>query len=181
MPRQPAFTPEEIAAVTLAWDQFPRRDFVLFFVTQHTGLRISEALHITVSDVTNRADVRAHLVVSRHNLKHGRGAYRRSIQSRVLPLHPPLRSVLSAYFSEGNVGRGDLRPPLFMSRKGDYVSTLVITDVVSGWTECVPGIGEGARADCRITISKMPTPNSSCSTETSHSTRQRRLPAILRQ
>lgn len=122
MPRQPAFTPEEIAAVTEVWDRFPRRDYVLFAVMQHTGLRISEALRIMVGDVTDGAVVRPRLVVARQNLKNGRGAYRRSILSRVIPLHPALRSVLTAYFAAEGLGRGDLRRPLFISRKGNRLS-----------------------------------------------------------
>ena len=122
MPRQPAFTPEEIAAVTLVWDRFPRRDDVLFAVMQHTGLRISEALRITVGVVTDGAVVRPRLVVARQNLKHGRGAYCRSIRSRVIPLHPTFRTVLTEYLAAEGWGRGDLRRPLILSRKGNPLS-----------------------------------------------------------
>jgi integrase len=123
MPRQPAYTPEELAAIDRVWKKFPQRDFVLFCLIQNTGLRIYEALRITVGDTWNGIDVRPVLVVARRNLKNGKSPTRKkNIRSREIPLNGAVQPVLREYLLSEGFGRGDLRRPLFMSRKGNVLS-----------------------------------------------------------
>jgi integrase len=123
MPRQPAYTAEELAAIERVWGKFPRRDFVLFYLIQNTGLRISEALRITMGDIWNGTAVRPVLVVARRNLKNGQSPTRKKrIRSREIPLNAAILPVLQEYLLAEGFGRGDLRRPLFMSRKGQALS-----------------------------------------------------------
>jgi integrase len=119
MPRQPAYTAEELAAIERVWEKFPRRDFVLFYLIQNTGLRISEALRISIADIWNGTAVRPVLVVARRNLKNGKCLTRKKrIRSREIPLNAAILPALQEYLVAEGFGRGDLRRPLFMSRKG---------------------------------------------------------------
>lgn len=123
MARQPAYTPAELAAIDRVWEKFPRRDFVLFCLIQNTELRISEALRITIGDTWNGIAVRPVLVIARRHLKNGRSPTRKKgIRSRAIPLNGAILPVLREFLVAEGFGGGDLRRPLFLSRKGQALS-----------------------------------------------------------
>ena len=125
MARQPAFTPAETAAIEGALHRFPIREVCLYRLMVATGLRIAEALKIRICDVYSNGAVRSDLVCERANLKGGRGARRKVVRSRTIPLHESLKLVVrELVFSIVGSSPQDpaLAQPLFQSWKGRALS-----------------------------------------------------------
>ena len=118
MPRQPAFTQAELAAIERILPQFPLRDAALLRLALHTGFRISELLALRVRDVWAGEGPRSSVTVARRHLKGGRGVRGRNIRSRTVPLNgavaPVIRELVFSRFGSGEVAAG---APLFLSRE----------------------------------------------------------------
>jgi site-specific recombinase XerD len=102
-------TEPEVGALLAACDQATwtgRRDHTLLLLTVQTGLRISELTGLT------RADV--HLGAGAHVACHGKGR-----KDRITPLTSGTATALRAWLDEQ---RGDLRDPLFPTRRGARLS-----------------------------------------------------------
>ena len=102
-------TEEEITALLAAPDRGTwtgRRDHALFMLACQTGLRASELLHLTVSDV--------HLVTGAHVSCLGKGR-----KQRITPLTSATVATLRAWLTER---AGLPSGPLFPTRRGDPLS-----------------------------------------------------------
>lgn len=118
MPRQPAFSPAEQAAIEKVLPEFPLRDICLFRLLNATGLRISEGLKLTVRDTWTGTAIRADLVIAKRQLKGGR-RQGSQVKSRVIPVSDTLRPVLAdlVFSIIGSGGEGaDMNQPLFQGR-----------------------------------------------------------------
>jgi len=91
------------------------RDALLLAMGSYLGFRISELLSLKVEDVAENGIARLEIIVSRRNLKGGRGARRRSVHNRRIVVPEKLRRVLTDF-----LGRSALFPGsyLFQSREG---------------------------------------------------------------
>ena len=125
MPARKPLNDHELAAFTLALEKFPLREQAMIQVGLQCGFRVSEYLPLAVGAVAH-ADgrIKEHLTVARFRMKGGRGAGKRYVTSRSVPLNVTVRSVLQRYlFSRFGSGPLDLEAPLFPSRKhGQHVS-----------------------------------------------------------
>jgi integrase len=115
--RLPILEHEELQVYD-ALPHFSLRDQALIVLGLNTGFRIHELLSLTVGQVWEQGAVRPSVTVTRARLKGGRSAYRRTINSRTVPLNDRAKVYLSAYLSERALA-GFLHPtdPLFASRK----------------------------------------------------------------
>jgi len=108
--------------ITLIYDQgftgeFALRNRVLFLLRLKTGLRITEALSLLVSDVVNPAgEIVERLYIRRSTVK-GKAS------GRSIPLHPQVRMILNLYLSTLDSGESYV----FASKKG------VVLDKKSVW------------------------------------------------
>lgn len=124
MPRQPAFSPAEQAAIEEVLPEFPLRDICLYRLLNATGLRISEGLKLTVRDAWNGTAIRADLVIAKCQLKGGR-RQGNQVKSRVIPVSDTLRPVLSdlVFSIIGSGGdAANANQPLFQGRGGCALS-----------------------------------------------------------
>lgn len=83
------------------------RDRLLVVLGANTGLRISELLSLAVGQVWRDGSPSAVLQVARRHLKGGRGARKRHVLSRRIPLNAAASTALSDYI----IGRFGLRAP----------------------------------------------------------------------
>jgi len=130
--RSPLSHPQEICLRSVL-PLFPLRDQTLVLLGLHTGFRIHELLSIRVSQVWTGTDVRDSLCVERSALKGGKGACRRRVTSRRVPLHPNAAEVIQAYVGQ-RLRCGPLLPeaPLFPSRKhGRSISSTQASRVIA--------------------------------------------------
>jgi site-specific recombinase XerD len=113
----------ELTAIAHVWPRFPLRDQVLFALMLSTGLRVSEALRLSVADVWDGTDVRATVIAGRSAPSAGRGTGRTLLCVRALPLPADLRVLLRRYVptlrDERDAGASQ---PLFHSRRGTRLS-----------------------------------------------------------
>jgi integrase len=91
------------------------RDALLLEMGSSLGFRISELLSLKVDKVAENRIARSEIIVSRRNLKGGKGARRRSVHNRRIIVPERLRRALTDY-----LGRSTLFPGsyLFQSREG---------------------------------------------------------------
>lgn len=118
MPRQPAFTPDEQAAIEAVLPAYPVRDICLYRLLNATGLRISEGLSLTIHDVWNGTAIRPDLVIAKRRLKGG-CRQRSPVKSRIIPVSDSLRPVLAALIFSIIGSGGDaanVNQPLFQGR-----------------------------------------------------------------
>jgi len=115
-------TTEEVDALLAAPDQtsfLGRRDHGLLLVAVQTGLRVSELIGLTCSDVT--------LGVGAHLRCQGKGR-----KERATPLTAETQSVLRAWLQERRGQPGD---PLFPTRQGRPLSRYAVTLLVAKHTQ----------------------------------------------
>jgi len=115
-------TAEEVDALLAAPDQHSflgRRDHALLLVAVQTGLRVSELIGLTCSDVT--------LGVGAHLRCQGKGR-----KERATPLTAQTQSVLRAWLQERRGQPGD---PLFPTRQGRPPSRYAVTLLVAKHTQ----------------------------------------------
>lgn len=112
-------TDHELVSFTQALEKFPLRDQLMIQIGLQCGFRVSEYLPLTVGAVARPDGIlKEHLTVARSHMKGGRGAGKRSVTSRSVPINAALRSVLQRYFfSRFGSGPLDLAAPLFPSRR----------------------------------------------------------------
>ena len=125
MPGTRPIAPDEEAAIQAVLPQFSLRDQALVAVLANTGLRISEALSLKLGEVWAPGGIRERVRLQRSHLKGGRGAYRRSVAGRSVPLNAAVAAVLERYLFGrfGSAGPADAGLPLFPSRKGGVALT----------------------------------------------------------
>ena len=117
MPRQPAFTPHELTAISRVWEQFPLRDRALFTLMMNSGLRITEGLRLRLSNVWDGSNVRPAIAAGRRPAPNGRRPGKKPVCPRVIPINDALRPVLSDYVGAlVAAGKAKRDRPLFMSR-----------------------------------------------------------------
>ena len=112
------FTVEDERRVLAAIATFPARDRCAILFGINTGFRASELAAITVGHVWDGNQIRPEITLARRNLKGGRGAQRRSVRSRTLPLNEAARAALKSYLDERLKQRGRLDPPEALFRSG---------------------------------------------------------------
>ena len=91
------------------------RGHLLLVLGCNTGLRISELLGLTVADCWTGEAVRRELFVARRRLKGGRGARRRAVTGRRIPLADHVREAIGAHLRV--LGPDNLTGALFPSRQ----------------------------------------------------------------
>jgi len=112
------FSPSQEAAVRSVLRIFPLRDQTLVLLGLHTGFRIHELLSIRVNQVWTGTGVRESLRVERSALKGGKGAFRRRVTSRQVPLHPNAADAIQTYLEQRlRLGPLPADTPLFARRK----------------------------------------------------------------
>jgi integrase len=93
-----AFTTEEYEKILGRLRSTGRdRDALLLEMGSYLGFRISELLSLKVDDVAAAGVARNEIIVSRRNLKGGRGAHRRAVRSRRIVVPESLRHALTGY------------------------------------------------------------------------------------
>jgi len=109
------FTPEEQEKILGYLRSTGRhRDALLLEMGSYLGFRISELLSIKVDDVAAAGVARNEIIVSRRNLKGGKGAQRREVRSRRIVVPERLRHALTAYLQRTPLLPGSY---LFQSRE----------------------------------------------------------------
>ncbi len=73
------------------------RGHLLLVLGCNSGLRIGELLSVTVGDCWTGEAVRRELFISRRRLKGGRGARRRAVTGRRIPLADHVREAIGAH------------------------------------------------------------------------------------
>lgn len=126
-----AFSDQEITQIVSVLPQFTLRDQALVQCGLHTGFRASELGAMTVGHVWANGAIRESISLERRSLKGGRGAHRRSVRSRTLPLTATAQASLTRYLGS----RFERRPVvpsehLFRSRKGFGLSRWQINKII---------------------------------------------------
>ncbi len=100
MPARDPFTSDDEQRLLAALPQLPLRDQALILVGLDTGFRARELGAMEIRHVVDEhGHVRQRLTLERRHLKHGRGAYRDKVRSRVVPLSARARAVLEQYLA----------------------------------------------------------------------------------
>jgi len=121
--RQPALNDDEVAAILGVLTNYPVRDCALVLSALSTAGRITSLLAINCGDVWANGDIRRQVVLARANQKGGRGEFRRSVTSRVIPLCDDLRvAIRELLFEQFGSQPPPARQPLFVSREGTRLS-----------------------------------------------------------
>ncbi len=87
------------------------RDRLLLVLGCATGYRIQELLSLTVGQVWDGADVVKEITVARRDLKGGRGAYKRAVKGRRVPLSEAVRGAVRDHLTA--IGPGEAARFLF--------------------------------------------------------------------
>ena len=94
------FSEDEYALLSRHFrDSNNTRDRLLLVLGCGTGFRVHELLSLTRAQVWDGADVTREVTVERRDLKGGRGARRRSIRSRRMPLSEPVRAAIREHLA----------------------------------------------------------------------------------
>jgi len=100
------FTEQEYLALSHHFaSQNRTRDRALLVLGCGTGYRIQELLGLTVSQVWDGTDVPHEITIARRDLKGGKGAYKRSVRGRRVPLSEPVRSAIRDHLAA--IGTGE--------------------------------------------------------------------------
>jgi integrase len=138
-------SPSQEGAVRSVLRIFPLRDQTLVLLGLHTGFRIHELLSIRVDQVWTGTEVRESLRVERSALKGGKGAFRRRVTSRRVPLHPNAAEAIQAYLEQRlRLGPLPENTPLFPSRKHGQVLSPSQASRVIGRILASAGLSESA-------------------------------------
>lgn len=107
----------ELPHVLAILPEFGARDQALITLGLNTGFRITELLSLNIADVWDGEQVRPQVKVARARMKGGRGARRKAITSRIVPLNEAATQGLQRYLFV-RMGQGEVRgdEPLFPSR-----------------------------------------------------------------
>jgi len=90
------------------------RDALLLEMGSFLGFRISELLSLKVDDVAEAGVARNEIVISRRNLKGGKGEHRRAVRSRRIVVPERIQNALTAYLQRTPLLPGSY---LFQSRE----------------------------------------------------------------
>ncbi len=121
MPARDPFSPDDEQRLLALLPTLPLRDQALILVGLDTGFRARELGAMEVRHAIDESgQVRHRLTLERRHLKHGRGAYRAKVRSRIIPLSARARAALERYLVDRRE-RGALPPsePLFPARGQD--------------------------------------------------------------
>ena len=91
------------------------RDRLLLVLGCATGFRIHEILSLTVAQVWDGAEVVLAITIARQALKGGRGAYRRTVRSRRVPIAEPVRAAIREHLAV--IGSGDPNRFIFATNR----------------------------------------------------------------
>jgi len=94
---RPFTTEEQEKILTHLRNTGCHRDALLLEMGSYLGFRISELLSLKVEDVADAGVARDEIIVSRRNLKGGKGAHRRAVHSRRIVVPERLRHALTGY------------------------------------------------------------------------------------
>lgn len=135
MPGRDAFTPTEEIHLLSALAQRPLRDQALILTAMDTGFRGREIASLTVAHVLGEnGEIRDRLAVERRRLKHGSGAYRATVATRVVPISARAKNALRSYlrqrFGEMLPDPTVLSRPLFLSRHHRAISIWRLNDIL---------------------------------------------------
>lgn len=97
-----------------------QRDRTYFILGLATGLRVSEMLALRIRHVWTGHGPSDAIALERRYLKHGRGAYRKSVTGRSIVLHPLARAAIQSLVAEISRNGDPLNPHafLFASNRG---------------------------------------------------------------
>ena len=117
MPGRKPLLENDEPLVIAALRDFSLRNQALIILGLNTGFRITELLSLTVGQVWDSGKVKPQVMVSRAQLKGGRGCHRKTIVSRSVPINAAAAAVLEQYlFERFGSGPADPALPLFPSR-----------------------------------------------------------------
>lgn len=150
MPGRDAFTPTEEIHLLTALARRPLRDQALILTAMDTGFRGREIASLTLAHVVGEnGDIRDRLAVERRRLKHGTGAYRATVTTRVVPISARAKNALRLYvrerFGETFPDSTDLDRPLFLSRHNRAISIWRLNDILHDLADAI-----GCDGDKRI-------------------------------
>lgn len=115
MSARPFTEPEYLTLMSYFGSRNRTRDAALLALGCGTGFRIQELLSVTVGHVWNGEMVAHEIILARRDLKGGKGAYRRTVRSRRVPLGEGVRKALAAHVAV--IGVDDLARPLFATAR----------------------------------------------------------------
>jgi len=93
------------------------RDTLLVVLGCATGYRIQELLSVTVGQVWDGQDVTRKITVARRDLKGGKGAHRKSIRGRRVPLSETVREAIRDHLAA--IGTDDPQRSLFATNRSE--------------------------------------------------------------
>jgi len=105
MSARPFTEPEYILLSQYFASAHRTRDRLLLVLGCATGYRIQELLSLTVGQVWDGADVVHEVTVARKDLKGGRGAYKRAVKGRRVPLSEAVRGAVRDHLTA--IGPGE--------------------------------------------------------------------------
>lgn len=115
MSARPFTEPEFLTLMSYLGSRSRTRDAALLALGCGTGFRIQELLSVTVGHVWHGEAVAMEIALARRDLKGGKGAYRRTVRSRRVPLGEGVRKALAAHLAV--IGTDDPARPLFATAR----------------------------------------------------------------
>ena len=101
------------------------RDALLLEMGSFLGFRISELLSLKVDDVAEAGVARIEIIISRRNLKGGKGERRRAVRSRRMVVLERIRRAMIAYLQ-----RKPLRPGSYLFQSVAHPPSNIATSAI---------------------------------------------------